>query len=55
MSVLRRRFHVDNIPVFGKQKSKVFFHFKVGAFNVIKLLRHMPEKAEKNEFETAIA
>ena len=54
MSVLRRRFHVDDIPVFGKQKSKVFFYFKVGAFNVVKLLLQMPEKAEKNEFETAI-
>lgn len=55
MSVLRIRFHVDEIPVFGQQRSKIYFYFKIGAFNVVKLLRHMPEKAEKNEFETAIA
>lgn len=47
-SVLRRRYHTDNIPVFGKNRSKIFFYFKVGAFNVTKLIRHLP-KAEQNE------
>lgn len=55
MSVLRRRFHVDAIPVFGKQRSKTFFYFKVGAFNVVKLLRHMPETQKNEEMEPAIA
>ena len=55
MSVLRRRFHVDEIPVFGQQWSKIYFYFKIGAFNVVKLLRHMPEETEKSVLETAIA
>ena len=41
-SVLRRRYHIDQIPVFGKQRSKIFFYFKVGAFNIVKLMRHLP-------------
>lgn len=39
-SVLRRRYHIDDIPVCGLLRSKVFFLFKVGAYNFNKLLRH---------------
>lgn len=46
MSVLRRRYRVDEIPVFGKERSKIYFYLKVGAFNVVKLLRHMGENTE---------
>ena len=39
-SVLRRRYDVDDIPVFGLLKSKLFFGFKIAAINVKKLLQH---------------
>lgn len=39
-SVLRRRFHVDSIPVFGYLRSRQFFLLKIGAYNFNKLLRH---------------
>ncbi|MBR4454900.1 MAG: transposase [Solobacterium sp.] len=42
-SVLRRRYNVDNIPVFGKERSKVFFRFKIIACNVVSLIRHLPQ------------
>ena len=47
MSVLRRRFRVDEIPVFGKIKSKIFFTMKIGAFNMVKLIRYL-RKNERN-------
>ena len=31
-SVLRRRYYVDEIPVFGHMESKICFYCKVGAF-----------------------
>lgn len=49
MSVLRRRYRVDEIPVFGKERSKIYFYLKVGAFNVVKLLRHMNKNAGMKE------
>ena len=39
-SVLRRGYHVDDIPVFGYLRSRQFFLFKVGAYNFNKLLKH---------------
>lgn len=39
-SVLRRRFHIDDIPVFGYLRSRQFFLFKIGAYNFNKLLKH---------------
>lgn len=42
-SVLRRRYNVDHIPVFGKERSKVFFRFKIIACNVVSLIRHLPQ------------
>ena len=55
MSVMRRRYHVDSIPVFGRQKSKIFFYFKVGAFNVTKLLLHMQQEKENTDSQLAMA
>ena len=49
MSVLRRRYHVDEIPVFGKERSKIYFYLKVGAFNVVKLLTHLTKVDENRE------
>lgn len=37
-SVLRRRYRVDEIPVFGLINSKMWFSLKIGALNVKKLL-----------------
>lgn len=46
-SVLRRRYHVDNIPVFGYLRSRQFFLFKVGAYNFNKLLK--TQQTDKRE------
>ena len=43
-SVLRRRYHVDDMPVFGLLKSKLFFGFKVAAINVKNLLKYTREQ-----------
>ena len=51
-SVLRRRYNVDRIPVFGKLRSGVFFRFKIMACNVVSLIRHLPKtrgKCAQNE------
>ena len=39
-SVMRRKYDVDHIPVRGKQKSRLFFGFKVAALNFNKLRRY---------------
>ena len=44
-SVLRRRYHVDTMPVRGLVRSKIWFSFKVGAINVKRLLKMVAEKA----------
>ena len=40
MSVLRRKHRVDEIPVAGHIRSKMFFSFKIGAYNLGKLFRY---------------
>ena len=40
MSVLRRKYHIDDIPVTGYERSKVFAQFKVSAYNLGKLFKH---------------
>ena len=39
-SVLRRKYHVDSMPVRGRHKTKVWFGFKMFALNFSKLLLH---------------
>ena len=39
MSVMRRRYRVDEIPVVGHIRSKMFFSLKIGAYNLGKLFR----------------
>lgn len=34
MSVLRRRYHIDDIPVFGYLRSRQFFWLKIGTYNL---------------------
>lgn len=46
-SVLRRRYRVDDIPVFGLRRSRVFFRFKVIACNVVSVIRHLPSQRDK--------
>lgn len=54
-SVLRRRYRVDDIPVFGLKRSRVFFRFKVIASNVVSLIRHLPTQRDKCVQNMAIA
>ena len=42
-SVLRRVYDVDEMPVYGKMKSKLFFGFKIAAINVKKFTSHLKE------------
>jgi len=42
-SVLRRVYDVDEMPVYGKMKSKLFFGFKIAAINVKKFASHLKE------------
>ena len=37
-SLLRRRYHVDKIPVHGKKRTRLFFRFKIAALDFQKLL-----------------
>lgn len=39
-SVLRRRYHVDDLPVFGLVRTRMTFALKIGAYNFRKLLKH---------------
>ena len=43
-SVLRRRYHVDTMPVRGLVRSKIWFSFKIGAINVKRVLKMVAEK-----------
>ncbi len=47
-SVLRRKYRVDDIPVRGLLKSKIFFLFKIGAYNIKKLLKHLPRPRDNS-------
>lgn len=53
MSVLRRRYHIDDIPTFGYLRTRLFFLFKIGAYNFNKLVKHnkrlRAESAQKLE------
>lgn len=54
-SVLRRRFYIDEIPVFGFLRSRQFFLFKIGAYNFNKLLRHNKRLRAKSVQNLVIA
>ena len=41
MSVLRRVYHVDTMPVRGLLRGRLFFGFKIGAMNCKKLFAFM--------------
>lgn len=44
-AALRKRHHVDTMPVRGRIKCKLFFGFKVAAMNVRKLVRYMSSQS----------
>ena len=52
-SVLRRRYHVDTMPVRGYVRSKIWFSLKIGAINVKRVLKrvsilHISKQKRKN-------
>lgn len=52
-SILRRKYRVDEMPVRGKMKTKLFFSFKIAALNFKKLLQYQDSLdicALKSEF-----
>ena len=40
-SVMRRFYNIDEMPVFGRLKSKLYFSCKIGAYNFKKLMKHV--------------
>jgi len=43
-SVLRRKYGVDGMPLFGLQRTKLLFGFKIGAINFKKLVKYTRDK-----------
>lgn len=43
-SVIRRKYQVDTMPVRGLLRSKLWFGFKIGAYNFNKMLRYLKKK-----------
>lgn len=54
-SVMRRRYHIDSIPVFGIIASSTFFHFKIIACNAVSLLTHMHDRCVHHAAKAALA
>lgn len=51
-SLLRRRYHVDKIPTRGKNRTRLYFGFKIAALNFQKLLDYtnsLDKQAQKSE------
>ena len=42
-SILRRRYHIDEIPVFTLRRSRVFYAAKIGALNFVKTLKYVKD------------
>lgn len=40
LSVLRRRYHVDNMPVCRFSRTKIWFEFKIAAINIKRLIKN---------------
>ena len=54
-SVLRRRYHIDEIPVLGYLRSRQFFLFKIVAYNFNKLRRHNRRRKDESAQNPVIA
>ena len=50
-SVLRRMYNVDDMPVFGIQRSKLLFGFKISAINVKKFAKYSRDKSAHSDFQ----
>lgn len=48
-SILRRRYRVDDMPVMGLVRSKIWFALKIGAINVKNLLKGLTKRDKKQE------
>lgn len=44
-SILRRRYNIDRIPVYGLFASKLWYSLKIGAINVIRVIKSLRIKA----------
>lgn len=53
-SVLRRRYHVDRIPVRGLVRSKIWFGFKIGAINAKRVLKGAAALLQKSNFSQTL-
>ena len=54
-SVLRRKYRIDEMPVFGYIRSKMFFVLKLGAYNIQKLCRHCARSRRQSALLAGIA
>jgi hypothetical protein len=54
-SVLRRKYHVDEMPVMEKIRSKLFFGFKIMALNCNKIKRYFQKQRAKSAILAEIA
>ena len=53
-SVLRRRYHVDHIPVRGLVRTKIWFGFKIGAINAKRVLKGAAALLQKSNFSQTL-
>jgi len=54
-SVLRRKYHIDDIPMFGILRSRQFFLFKIGAYNFKKLFNYSQKTRGNSALKPIIA
>jgi len=52
MSILRRKYCVDAMPVFGQKKSGLLFGIKVAAVNAVTLIKNLQTKRKEKEKST---
>ncbi|MGM0213980.1 transposase [Enterococcus sp. AZ109] len=52
-SILRRRYHVDQIPVRGFLRTKIWFSFKIGAINIKNLIKGITDKEKPALLESS--
>ena len=55
MSVLRRKYRIDQLPVYGLERSMQFIQFKIAAYDFNKFLRHMRRTRVESAQDAAIA
>ncbi|MDI3537619.1 MAG: hypothetical protein PWP30_2101, partial [Eubacteriaceae bacterium] len=53
-SVLRRRYHVDHIPVRGLVRTKIWFGFKIMAINAKRVLKRASDLLQNPDFNQVV-